>query len=68
MVNIDMPRLALAMEAGIGLLVEFEAPIGTEPDDIVTAVLEIEAMAGGGGMCEKDRDCAFVPLLEYLGI
>jgi hypothetical protein len=47
MVNIDRPGLALAMETGIGLLVEFEAPIGAEPDDGVAAELKIKAVGGG---------------------
>jgi hypothetical protein len=51
-IHIDWPGLALAMETGIGLLVEFEAPIHTEPDHIIANVLEIEAVGGGGGMSE----------------
>ena len=50
MIHIDWSGLALAMETGIGLLVEFEAPIHTEPDDNITTILEIEAVGGGGGM------------------
>ena len=49
------------METGVGLLIEFEAPIGAEPDDGVAAELKIKAVSGGSGMGKKDRDIAVVP-------
>ena len=61
MINIDRPGLTLAMETGISLLVEFEAPICTEPDYGIAAILEIESMTGGGGMGEKDSNLFIVP-------
>jgi len=50
MINIDRFGLALAMEPGIGLLVEFKAPINAKPDYYIATGLEVEAVSGGGGM------------------
>jgi len=47
MIYINGFRLSLAVETGIGLLVELEAPIGAEPDDGVAAELKIKAVGGG---------------------
>ena len=58
--------LALPPQAGVGLLVKFQAPVQAEPDDGTPSVLEVQAMSGGGGLRHGDWNSAFVPVGHVL--
>ena len=67
-VDADRLLLALAVEAGISLLVVLEVPCESVPDDGVATVLHIEAVGRGGWVAEEDTYAAGVPEDEVGGV
>ena len=68
MVHHDGLLLPLAVEAGVGLLVELQRPSEAEPDDDVPTALEVQAVARRGGMRQEEGDGAGVPAVDVVAV
>ena len=66
LINLDRVLLALAVQSGVCLLVVFQVPAGTKPDDIVAALLHIEAVSRTGRVRQQDVYLAGVPVYQIL--
>ena len=53
--------LTLPIQALVRLLVELQAVIQAEPDDVMAAVLQVQAIAAGRRLHEQQVDIASVP-------
>ena len=64
MVDGDHIRLPLPPESGIGLLIQFQAPCQSKPDQDVSTLLDVQTVSGRCRMDQGHRDIPSVPILD----
>ena len=59
--------LPLPPEAGVGLLIQLQRPVQPKPHNGAAAVLQVQAVPGGGWLGDGDGDFSRVPVLQISG-
>ena len=59
--------LSLTVQPGIGLGVQLIVPGKPEPDYMVSALLQIQAVSTAGGMRQQDVDLPRIPIILIPG-
>ena len=65
MVDYDRVRLPLPVQALIGLLVQLQTVVQAKPDDVMAALLQVEAVATGRGLHQQQVNVASVPVVFF---
>ena len=68
MVNGYSLLLPLPPEPRVCLLIKLKAPGQSKPNQDVSALLNVQAVAGGSGMNQGNGNTPFVPVLDVLGL